>query len=362
MNRRILAIVVSGAVALPMAALAQDEEVKVPQHSHPGAYEHEHEMAGEDGAMMMVPAHAHQYDVHPAGEHGHDELHGHSATLYGSLRYGVTLADDGKSGTYNTWDLGSNRSSRFGVKGSMKAGAGLTAGFHLERALNSGLTERHHNVSLSGAFGTVKFGRQSSPFYGATTWDGSQTLGGITDPIFRTTGASFSSALGGPFNFAILMSANADAGTGTGSDHVEASGSLAAGPVTLTAAYMNASGLKDVMDDSKHMGGTVGGTVGPINWHTGFVSSTDQCGDDCDQERYGFHVGYAIGDGNVYTQYSELDSDMDAEDKNGWVFGYSHVLADNVVVYAEHGATDMMDAAVGEITAATTVFALKVGF
>ena len=353
MNRDLLAAVVSGALALPMAAQVQADEADVQPHSHPATYQHDHEM--DDGSMS--PLHAHQHDAHP-----HAQLHGHSATVYGSLRYGVSVSDDGLSGTDNAWDLGANRGSRFGVKGSMEAGEGLAAGFHLERALNSGLTERHHNVSLSGAFGTVKFGRQSSPFYGATTWDGSQTLGGLTDPIFRTTGTSFSSALGGPFNFAVLMSANADAGGGTGSDHVEASGSLAAGPVTLTAAYMQASGLSGVGDDSKHMGGTVSGTTGPINWHTGFVSSTDQCGDDCDQERYGFHVGYAVGDGNVYTQYSEQDSDMDMADKNGWVFGYSHVLAKNVVVYAEHGATDMMHDTAGEITTATTVFALKVGF
>ena len=42
-------------------------------------------------------------------------------------------------------------------------------------------------------------------------------------------------------------------------------------------------------------------------------------------------------------QFSDLDSDQDMNDTNGWVFGYSHVLADNVVVYAEHGTTDSMD-------------------
>ena len=55
------------------------------------------------------------------------------------------------------------------------------------------MSARHHNVYLSGAFGTVTFGQQDAPYYGATTWDGSQTLGGITDFIFRTTGVGYAS-------------------------------------------------------------------------------------------------------------------------------------------------------------------------
>lgn len=354
MNRKLLVAIVSGVLAAPMAVQVQADETEVKPHSHPATYEHEHEM--EDGSMS--PLHAHEHESHP-----HSELHGHSATVYGSLRYGVAVSDNGEPGGDNVWDLGSNRSSRFGIKGSMPAGAGLTAGFHLERALNSGLTERHHNVSLSGDFGTLKFGRQGSPYYGATTWDGSQTLGGLTDPIFRTTGTSFSSSLGGPFDFSVLLSSNAGGGGGDGADHVEVTGSLATGPVSMNVAYMKANdGEGDLTDDAEHIGGTVGGNVGAISWKAGYVSATDECGADCDQERFGFHVGYAIGDGNAYAQYSDQDSDNDMADKNGWVFGYWHALAPNVVVYAEHGTTDTMDEMHDELTATATVVAVKVGF
>ena len=103
---------------------------------------------------MMVPAHAHQYDVHPAGEHGHDELHGHpDVTLYGTLRYGVTLVDNGKSGSDTEVGLGDAYTSSFGVKGTTPVGEGMTGGFQIERGIgDSALTARHHNVYLSGAF------------------------------------------------------------------------------------------------------------------------------------------------------------------------------------------------------------------
>ena len=356
MNRRILAIVVSGAVALPMAALAQDEEVKVPQHSHPGAYEHEHEMAGEDGAMMMVPAHAHQYDVHPAGEHGHDELHGHSATVYGTLRYGATMFAGDPDASF---DLGSAHGSRFGIKGSVEAGANLTAGFQLERALNAGLTPRHHNVSLSGPFGTFTLGQSGSPYYSATTWDGSAHLGGGTDAVLRRQGIKFESALGGPFDFAVLIAddnsqdgdngatpaapatftpANASLESGDGADILEVSGSLTTGPVALNVGYREMPTY-----GGGRLGGTVGGSVASFDWEVGYDAGTDvdNCAATgatvavpCDSSRYGFQLTYVLsagpGGGQVWTQYGNVDSDQDMNDSDYWVFGYSHFLSEAV--------------------------------
>lgn len=376
MNRRILAIVVSGAVALPMAALAQDEEMKVPQHSHPGAYEHEHEMEGEDGAMMMVPAHAHQYDVHPAGEHGHDELHGHpDLTLYGSLRYGVMMEDADDD---TNWTIGGNHGSRFGIRGTTGAGAGMTAGFHLERALNDGLTPRHHNVSLSGEFGTARFGQQSSPYYGAVTWDGSNQLGGATDFGLRLPGVSFTSSLGGPFAFSVL----AGDGGGDGADHVEATGSLSAGPVNLNVGFMQQE------DEGERVGGTVGGTMAGIDWEVGYETATDvtctpaeaastthtagtaehvttAAADAviCDEDRYGFHVGYTHGagpgGGTAFVQYGNRDSGVAANDLDYWVVGYSYYVSTSVTVQAAHRLQEVGDPGVDD---STSVLVLKVDF
>ena len=376
MNRRILAIVVSGAVALPMAALAQDEEMKVPQHSHPGVHEHEHELEGEDGTMMMVPLHAHQYQSHPAAEHGHDELHSHpDVTLYGSLRYGVTMADANDD---TSWTLGSGHGSRFGVKGTAAAGAGLTAGFKLERALNDGLTQRFHNVSLSGEFGTAEFGRQGSPYQAATSWDDSNHLGGGTNVPDKVDGVGFTSSLGGPFTLAAF----AGGGDGDGADHVEAKGSLSAGPVNLNVGFMQQA------DDVERVGGTVGGAMAGIDWEVGYQTAADvTCTAAaaastahtpgthtqvttaampavmCDEDSYGFHVGYTHGAGPgggvAYMQYGDRDSDVAANDLSYWVFGYAYYVSTAVTVVAEHRSQEVGDPGVDD---STSVLVLKVDF
>ena len=90
-----------------------------------------------------------------------------------------------------------------------------------------------------------------------------------------------------------------------------------AGPVNLSVGY------RDDKDMSERMGGTVGGSVASISWKVGADTGTDSCGPNCDDDRFGFHVGYAVGSGNAYVQFSDLDSDQDMNDTNGWVFGYS---------------------------------------
>ena len=349
MNKSLLAAVVSGALALPMAAQVQADEAEVQPHSH-------------------------------------------SATVYGSLRFGA-MTNGGDAET--SWDLGSNHGSRFGVKGSADVGNGLAAGFQIERSVGATLGVRHHNVSLTGPFGTAKFGQQSAPYYGATTWDGSNYLGGQTDAILRANGVSFSSDLGGPFGFAVFLSdsndVNGDRDTttmsmesGDGADHIEVTGSLAAGSITLNAGY------RQTADDADRIGGTVGGTVANFNWEVGYESATDAtckaetdastthtAGTDehvttaatlavmCDSDRYGFHLGYAMGEGvgggNAYVQYGESDADYDLADLEYWVFGYAYYLADTVTIAAEHRLMDTTTAT-GARSDTTSVVVVKVDF
>ena len=230
------------------------------------------------------------------------------------------------------------------------------------------MSGRHHNVSLSGEFGTFKFGRQSSPYYGATTWDGSQAFGGSTDPFSRSSGISYASNLGGPFSLSALVGSG-DAGKDGKSDgvnHVEIAASLATGPMTVSVGYYDNS---TKMKEKERIGGTVGGQLAAFNWKVGFDAGTDTCGMKCDDERLGFHLGYTIGNGNIYTNYSDMDSDSEKydekgymQDKSTWVFGYSHVLAKNVVVYAETSMADKKHKDAGDITSTATAVAIKVGF
>ena len=350
-NRRLLAVVASSALALPMAAQVQADEMEVPEHSHPVMHEHEHDI---DGAM--APMHAHQTEEHSHAEFS--QLHGHSATVYGNLRFGVQV--DKTDGADRVWNHGANKGSRLGIKGSTAAGAGLTAGFHWERAANADFGKRLHNVYLSGAFGTVTFGQQNGPYYGATTWDNSHALGGLTDFIdnvnksSRASGVSYASNLGGPFSFKVLAgSATGGAeASGDGINNLQVSGSLNAGPITLNLGY------QDNDDADERIGGTVSGNLAAIDWKVGFDSGSDAGGKDIDDDRYGLHVGYTIGAGNAYVQFSDMDSDDDTKDTDGLLLGYAHTLADNVVVYAEYATSDDYQ----NVTTTKSVFAVKVGF
>ena len=354
-NRRLLAVVASSALALPMAAQVQADEMEVPEHSHAVMHEHEHDI---DGAM--VPMHAHETQEHSHAEFS--QLHGHSVTLSGQLVFGVQMTDNDMPGSNSQWNLSDGGTNKFGIKGSVAAGAGLTAGFHFERSANAGFGARYHNVSLAGAFGTFAVGQQNAPYHGATSWDNSNALGGLTNGASRISGVSYASNLGGPFSFSALLGSVAEgaAGTGDGVNHISAGASLATGPVTLTVGYRDDDDTATTVGSTR-VGGTAGGSLAAISWEIGANSGQDSCGNNCDDDAYGFHAGYTMGDGSAYMQFSERDSDNDMNDTDGWVFGYSHTLAPGVLVYAEYSTTDSQNAT-GEVTSTATVARVQVSF
>ena len=379
MNRRILAIVVSGAVALPMAALAQ----AVDPHSHKATYEHDHEMPG--GAMS--PLHSHEHEAHP-----HEELHVHSATLYGTVRSGIIVKDSGDSDAL--WDLGSvdggdlggssdRLFSRIGVDAFHNLGNGMTAGLKIEKRLDNFRT-RHQNVWLEGGMGRVTLGQQGSPYHSAVGWDGANFTGGnfaMAPGGSRKSGVSFSSSLGGPFDFKALIVddnsnmvpagvvhegtvdpaddsmhtdkkktvfAHADGmapdGHGKGVDGFELSGSLSAGGVNINVGYAD-------NDTATFMGATVGGSLGGVGWEVGFETMNPDMSGAEDTNLAGVFVDYSIGAGAVYFYY---EGQSGAGDDKAWVAGYSHGLGSGVKVIGEHRDVDS--------SGTTSILAVGVGF
>ena len=370
MNRKLLAAVVSGALAMPMAASVQAQAA--PPHSHTDTYEHDHEMS--DGSMS--PLHSHEHDAHP-----HADLHKHSYTLYGSIRSGIIVNDDSNSAA--TWDLGSadsgdlsnNRGdrlwSRIGVRASHKLDNGVTAGLHIEKRLDRFRT-RHQNVWLEGEMGRFTLGQQGSPYQAATSWDGTNFMGGNLQMVgSRKQGVSFASDLGGPFNFrALVMDDNSHmvpggvvheggadregnamhvdsmvgTGAGDGVDGFELSGSLAAGGVNINVGYAD-------NDTASFMGATVGGSFGGVGWEVGFETMNPDMSGAEDNNRTGLFVDYALGAGAVYFYY---EGESGAGDDKAWVAGYSHGLGSNVRVIGEHRDR--------ESTGTQSVLAVVVGF
>ena len=335
------------------------------------------EAAGEEGAMEEA-----MEEVAPAPM---------SHTLYGSVRSGVERVDPDNGDS--AWDIGKNFGSLLGIKGSADLGNGLTVGYKLERGVaESNLGQRFHYVDVKGAFGTVTLGRQPSPYRAAQTWDGSYWLGGaVNTGGDKISGVSYASDLGGPFNFkALVADDNRDTGGGDGADILEVSGSFTAGPIDINVGYADGARAAsktltrngkvvtdaDDMEEADRLGDrfavTVGGEFTNISAKVGYEdgSEVDTCTMDgmtkaCDSEKFGFHLGYGIGDGNVYAQYGEEDSDNNMSDSDYWLVGYAHQLGSGVVLYAEHREKDdmvMRDMMMKEESTGTTVMVLRVDF
>ena len=299
-------------------------------------------------------------------------------TLYGSVRSGIIIKDDGDSdamwdlGSVDGGDLGSGDRlwSRIGVKASHELDNGMTAGLHIEKRLDQFRT-RHQNVWLGGDMGRITLGQQGSPYHSAVGWDGTNFMGGnfaMAPGGSRKQGVSFASDLGGPFNFkAMFVDDNshmtsagvvhsgdaadvmhedgmASTGYGDGVDGFEVSGSLAAGGVNLNVGYAD-------NDTASFMGVTVGGSVGGIGWEVGFETMNPDMSGSEDTNLAGLFVDYSLGAGAVYFYY---EGQSGAADDKAWIAGYSHGLGSGVKVIGEHRDVDS--------SGTTSILAVVVGF
>ena len=189
---------------------------------------------------------------------------------------------------------------------------------------------------------------------------------------------SFSSALGGPFDFSVFAG---DGGPGEGVEHIEATGSFAAGPISFAGGYM------EEVDGGERIGGTVSGTAANITLLAGYESGSDvECAAMmpaetaadhgtagttgtagmthdvtdavpaayCDEDRYGFNLTYSMGEGagggKAYIQYGQRDS-ADAHatkrDVDYWTLGYSYFVSETVHVRLVHQTKDAYNKVAG---------------
>ena len=278
-------------------------------------------------------------------------------TLYGSVRSGIIVKDDGDSDAM--WDIGSYDGgdfrdsgdrlwSRIGVKASHELDNGMMAGLHIEKRLDQFRT-RHQNVWLGGDMGRITLGQQGSPYHSAVGWDGTNFMGGnfaLAPQGSRRSGVSFASDLGGPFDFKAMAADDNShgGGYGEGVDGFEVSGSLAAGGVNINVGYADT-------DMASFMGATVGGSLGGVGWEVGFETMNPDMSGEEDSNVAGLFVDYSLGAGAVYFYY---EGESGAGDDKAWVAGYSHGLGSGVKVIGEHRDVDS--------SGTTSILAVVVGF
>ena len=128
-------------------------------------------------------------------------------TPYGSIRAGVTNADDG---TKKTTDIGKNTSSRIGINASSDLGNGQSVGGQVEFSIaepgETSLNTRRRNVWLSGDWGKLTLGKQGGIYRKAANWDQASYLGGNVrygGDVDGAEGIAYESNLAGPFSFNI---------------------------------------------------------------------------------------------------------------------------------------------------------------
>jgi predicted porin len=191
-----------------------------------------------------------------------------SVTLFGVVDASVARISNKGTGAVSNTGLANSgyNSSRIGFRGTEDLGGGLAASFWLEGALSNddgnaaGLTfQRRSTVSLSGAFGEVRLGRDYVPtFWNDTVFDPFGTNGVGTNIITSGYTAATTTGTVGPLNNNLTA--------------VRASNSIGYFlPRNLGGFYGQAMYAFDEApsnvagDPGRYIGGRVGYSAGPLN-------------------------------------------------------------------------------------------------
>ena len=281
-------------------------------------------------------------------------------TLYGRINLALA-ANDSDFLDDTTWDV-ADVVSRFGIRGEEDLGNGLAAVYRYEFRVNSdvgnlasaanGRTQRLSYVGLKGGFGQVIVGSIWSTFY--------NIVGTYLDPTYTLGYFGYSSYAGGDYRTDNAIQYSGNFGPVAVSAQIQVDGSNVAeedvdrwsigasvpvGPVTIAAAYdTSENGLADA-DGNAVLGGSgestdrfgaavsYGGEGYTIN--AGYQSvENDDTG--LDRDFWTINGGFDVGDSNrLYVQYWDGSGDDGDIDADGIVLGFYHSISSRTRVYFE---------------------------
>ena len=216
-----------------------------------------------------------------------------SVTLFGVIDMSVRDVKNGSAGNITSLSTDGNASNRLGFRGIEDLGGGLRAGFWIEGAMSpdTGGTgqnwQRRSTVSLMGAFGEIRLGRDYTPSF----WNHT-----IFDP-FGTNG------VGSELN--VFALANSSATT-----LVRANNTVGYFLPSLGGVYGQVQvAAGEGTTGNKYFGGRVGYSGGPVNVAFAY-GQTPKTG-TMTQDESEFNVGgsYNIGFMTVEGLYAESKSD-----------------------------------------------------
>jgi len=378
MDRKLIAVAVAGALALPMAAQLQADEMKVEPHSHSATYGHEHAM--EDGSMS--PPHAHEHESHP-----HSELHGHDFSVSGHIARIIQHVDGPGEATdggpkWSHKDAGVS-GSRFKITGNKDLENGVAIGVNLEYAAGAGggsPTVRHSALNFSGGFGSIAFGH-TGPTTNGTNDDlstsnlavdiacsdhaaasdfpkpkPSETMPPVTPKDMRTAPQiriqnamvpkklcpDFTASRRGVVKYTTpaigALGVSGSAARDFADVQVSASGELGGGSYALRASFANFGEDADgTFKDGDIFSAAAAFKVAGASVSTLWGSMNPDKGGDTDG--FGVKLGYDFGDSGIGVLYRQVDMENSTPEPSTWGLGVQHNMG-AVEFWAGYYVTD----------------------
>lgn len=284
-----------------------------------------------------------------------------NVTIYGVVDMALQYENDGMR-SKTALDSGQFYGSRIGFKGTEDLGGGLKANFQLENGFNaddgtmgqgSRLFGRQSWVGLSGGFGAVKFGRQSSPIFitaatidpfeaGLTSGKAGQSTStngmlGIFRTAFRTdnTMTYITPNLNG-FTSALAYTFGEAAGSTTASRQIGLSGAYENGPAYIGVAIHNANDALGNTSKQALIGGTY--NFGVAKAALAYQKNSSAL-HTLDSKNWMIGVTVPVGAAsNVLASFIRSTDNNVATSNSGtqWALGYTYDLSKRTTLYTSY--------------------------
>lgn len=284
-----------------------------------------------------------------------------NVTIYGVVDMAIQHENDGRKSKI-ALDSGEFYGSRIGFKGTEDLGGGLKANFQLENgfgaddgSLGQGgrLFGRQSWVGLSGGFGAVRLGRQSSPIFiaadafdpfdaGITSGKAGQSTStngmlGIFRTAFRTdnTLTYLSPNLNG-FSSSVAYTFGETAGSNTSNRQVGLSASYENGPAYVGVAFHNANDALGNASKQALVGGTY--NFGVVKAALAYQKNTSAL-HTLDTKSWMAGVTVPVSAvGNVLASFIRSADNNVASANAGrqWAIGYTHDLSKRTTLYTSY--------------------------
>jgi predicted porin len=290
-----------------------------------------------------------------------------NVTLYGRVDAGfasytgTSAGVNPGAGSWNGIQGGLNRTNLVGLKGEEDLGSGLKALYNYEFSLNTdggasaqgtGTTgleggSRIATLGLAGGFGTVKLGRDYTPFFSVvaavdpfatSAGPGSATI--IHPLAGSTVRYSSSVAYTSPSFSGLTLKAmygfgEAAANAAIKQNSFSFNAIYGNGPLVLALAHINNKDMVGAVDVKSTL---VGGmyNLGVANLGLAYNKLTTE-GDVVEHGDWHFGVTAPMGAGQLQFAYNKADDKNGTKDASHWAVGYSYDLSKRTAIYTQYG-------------------------